>query len=219
MQWHVEQKTTHLKASTYKRKAVYLDAPDLAEKYKNKPDQLANVKSNAPSFEDPVRGVKLYKDSVHFTEDEEGAGVQTCTKRSVQGAEKGVKTKKPKPEPKAEPKAAPSDEKPLTATQRARLERLKGFLQKEVEALTDLLGSSCKEEKLIQWVPKPAMAKAEMLIPKANCAVAEIVLALGEEWAGKCAEVVGNATEARKEVQQATRSLQVFLAEAKEAAD
>ena len=41
---------------------TFLDSPDLAEKYKNKPDQLTNVRAKANSIICPTRGVRVYED-------------------------------------------------------------------------------------------------------------------------------------------------------------
>ena len=40
----------------------FLDSPGLAEKYKNKPDQLTNVRAKANSIICPTRGVRIYED-------------------------------------------------------------------------------------------------------------------------------------------------------------
>ena len=52
--------------NNFKGKSQWLDSPDLKEKYKNKPEQLQNVKDNAQTFDHPIRKVRLYED-IEFT--------------------------------------------------------------------------------------------------------------------------------------------------------
>ena len=43
-------------------RGVWLDEVDLAEKYKNKPDQLQSIKARARSITHPTRGVQVWED-------------------------------------------------------------------------------------------------------------------------------------------------------------
>ena len=52
---------------TLRANGEFLDSPDLAEKYKHKPEHLINVRARANSFICPARGTRIYEDMGYRT--------------------------------------------------------------------------------------------------------------------------------------------------------
>ena len=88
---------------TLRGNGEFLDSPDLAEKYKHKPEQLINVRARANSFICPARGTRIYEDMEYQTTfKEENTHMR---KRKLElSKEDNVRANIPKPPPKT-PKA------------------------------------------------------------------------------------------------------------------
>ena len=82
---------------------AFLDSPDLAEKYKNKPDQLTNVRAKANSIICPTRGVRIYED-LRYVSGFKDEATHTTKRKLDLSTEETVRAKKAKPPPKI-PKA------------------------------------------------------------------------------------------------------------------
>ena len=50
-------------AQSFRGTGKFFDEDDLRDKYKNKPEQLANVLANAKAFQCPIRDVKLFEET------------------------------------------------------------------------------------------------------------------------------------------------------------
>ena len=82
---------------------TFLDSPDLADKYKNKPDQLANVRAKANSIICPTRGCRVYED-LRYESGFKDEATHTTKRKLDLSTEETVRAKKAKPPPKI-PKA------------------------------------------------------------------------------------------------------------------
>ena len=186
-----------------------MDSPDLAEKYRNKPEQLLALKANAPRTFDEVRGVTLYRDTQYTYNSEEAASSETLTKRVLTTQEKGekrVKTEKKE--------GGGTSAQGLTQGRRTRLEKQRSALVKETEGLAELLKEMTEDQARSEYIPKPALAKITQRLKKAEIGIQDMSMALEEGWQGKGGEAIKSAQGQKAEVAEALRTLKVYKDEA-----
>ena len=210
LQIHAEKTNTYSRASTMKSSTRYLDSPDLKEKYKDKPDQLAHVKANAETFWHPVRKVKLYNDVEFCLDHEEELKEQTAQRVSCEDVQKGAKQQKPS----VEERSAGSTDKGLTPAQKDRMTKLQEKIVEKKKKLIELQ-EEAKQEKITEFIPPRCMSKVEEISKRTDCTVAEIGLALCDGWIGQPQDLMKTIMEAKKSLDETHSMCKTYVDQAK----
>jgi len=92
----MEQSHASSRVETFCKGGGFLDADDLDEKYKKKPQQLANIKANANTFKCPIRMCMMYQDPEYVLTDVAKDEKRSTTKRTVEAEFEMKKDKRAK---------------------------------------------------------------------------------------------------------------------------
>ena len=123
------QTDTSRSADRFKVKDVYMDEADVRTTFKDKPDQRDNILNAGAAFVCPKRKVDMYAVPEYVGENEEETEHKEENIRQLEQEEKDRPPKPPKapkpPKLPREPKPPKDNKKPLTDSQKKRLNGLK----------------------------------------------------------------------------------------------
>ena len=97
----LEQSHASSRLEVFTKGGGFVDEIDLNAKYKNKPEQLANIKANASQFTCPVRKCLMYQDPEYLLKNESREEHTSTTKRTIEAEVTVKKVKKAKTQPRA----------------------------------------------------------------------------------------------------------------------
>ena len=193
--------------SSFTNLGHFKDKTDLQDKYKSKPDQLANVLANCETFFCPKRQVLLYADPEYKLEDTRSTDTSRAVVRQLEQEEKVKPAKKAKATPKkataAEGEVGDPNVKALSEAQTSALNKLKekaDTMELQGCDLTKRLGS----HGVVHHVPSFLVQKFDTAFSALVSAIASITLAVELE---KC-----NLMSLRQEVATAMKDLKPHTA-------
>ena len=193
----------------------WLDEIDLDEKYKNKPEQLAEIKKRARTFVHPTRQVKLYED-LDF---DSSAGLTAKRKAEQrvesQSNEQEKKPKRQKTEKSSEAKTEKRAEKPLTAQQQEKYAKLAKKLDDAITTLEET-DTTVKSEQYVDYIAKAAHDTSNRALLEAQAQKAALTLMLEPGWAGKATQVEKEIRDKMGKAQTASTWLLKQIADADE---
>ena len=135
----------------------YFDEEDMNDKYKNKPEQLANIMANTRTFFCPVRQVWLYEDVKYKRTAKDGEEVSRTDKRKRQGI----------PTEQCQDANASgsggSKKKKVPGKAESDLPKLKAGEKKKILKKTETLNT--KRLQLMDWCCKAKSEKLKTLVP------------------------------------------------------
>ena len=176
----VHKETEAKQSLSLRNTGNFLDSPDLADKYKNKPKQLESIRANARSFVCPTRGCTLYEDpslqSVCTAEETRSEK----RKMDFSSEEHIPRSKKQRPEPKANKiEAGAEDGNKLDEKQTKRLNDWLDFLKTSEEGLENCEADIKDLGKFIPPIALDTLKEAQDMV-KAKQAVCETIKEIGE---------------------------------------
>lgn len=193
----------------------WLDEIDLDEKYKNKPEQLAEIKKRARTFVHPTRQVKLYED-LDF---DSTAGLTAKRKAEQrvesQSNEQEKKPKRQKTEKSSEAKTEKRAEKPLTAQQQEKYAKLAKKLDDAITTLEET-DTTVKSEQYVDYIAKAAHDTSNRALLEAQAQKAALALMLEPGWEGKATQVEKEIRDKMGKAQTASTWLLKQIADADE---
>ncbi len=151
----------------------WLDAEDMQEKHKNKPQMLQSIMNNTRSFKDPISETVLYEDMAYTSTTEEAHS--RSSKHTLSFEHNGVLKKKMQKKENKEKPAVEAGERPLVALTTVQQEQIGKLLEKFVktaERLTNKLNDA-QTDKLKDLIPQRVIrgaqsAKAELTKTRAE---------------------------------------------------
>ena len=178
----VEKETSKVDAD---EDVEWLDEVDLKAKYENKPDQLKAILSTAETRTHPTRKVTLYADITFKTKSSKSHEFQAEAKRQCTSLEviKGPKKIKKEEGDDGGAAAAPTQNKPLSNPQRARLTKLEQKMGQIWEQWTSLKDNT-DDVALKPFLPQPLLAAATKAMAEVDACIAEVPVVLSEAWVG-----------------------------------
>ena len=155
VQLHVEERKTDKLVLNFKGTGQFMDLVDLTEKFKDKPEQLANIKQHGRTFRDHNRGCTLYEVLTYESKSERQQVQVRDSKRSLNSETLLKPAKKAKAAVKAaKPAAALTDgHKPLTKAQKTALTSMKTKFDKVKESLSDIISCASDEPEIATLFP------------------------------------------------------------------
>ena len=193
----------------------WLDEIDLDEKYKNKPEQLAEIKKRARTFVHPTRQVKLYED-LDFDSTAGLTAKRTAEQRvESQSNEQEKKPKRQKTEKSSEAKTEKRAEKPLTAQQQEKYAKLAKKLDDAITTLEET-DTTVKSEQYVDYIAKAAHDTSNRALLEAQAQKAALTLMLEPGWAGKATQVEKEIRDKMGKAQTASTWLLKQIADADE---
>ncbi len=197
---YAEKKCQRSTSQAFSSNSQFLDETDLAKRFEGKPEQLAAVKRNARTIEDPVREVTLYevRDFAFASSD----SMRETEEHSLSLSSKDVaKAKKPKTE------AGPG------RAGLAKVRKLQPKLQEKVEEVGELVEMAAGEEYK-DFVPNNVLQRARLDLASAKEDVASLQMASSSDWAGSPVAVAKSCGKTLSEIAKTTKKLQGYLKEA-----
>ena len=193
----------------------WLDEIDLDEKYKNKPEQLAEIKKRARTFVHPTRQVKLYED-LDFDSTAGLTAKRTAEQRvESQSNEQEKKPKRQKTEKSSEAKTEKRAEKPLTAQQQEKYAKLAKKLDDAITTLEET-DTTVKSEQYVDYIAKAAHDTSNRALLEAQAQKAALALMLEPGWEGKATQVEKEIRDKMGKAQTASTWLLKQIADADE---
>ena len=169
--------------NNFKGKSQWLDSPDLKEKYKNKPEQLQNVKDNAQTFDHPIRKVRLYED-IEFTGETGMTHKRKSTRELEIEAEESMKKKKREARPrKLEGEGGPREARPraLAPTAKLRLQKALANNKKHLDLLKAAI-THAQDDKYSGYIANKVLSAAITCAGETAVSQAEVETVLEDGW-------------------------------------
>ena len=161
----------------------FLDSPDLAEKYRNKPKQLESIREKARKVHCPTRECILYEDPSY---ESNSTATETITeKRKMNFSSEEIIPQAKKPKVKKITAGEETDN--LKEGQQSKLEQWMGYLAKLQEELDKHEGEIVDLVKFMPPVAFDALKEAQLMVKKKQ----EVCETIKEE--GKCDDWCGLA--------------------------
>lgn len=190
------------KETAEEKKGTPYDMADLEKIFKDKPEQLENVLSTAPTFVHPQRGCKMWVvEDFNFSDVSKTENSEICMRELSQVDEKAIAAVKKQ-------KTANSIE-PLNTAQKGTVEKLLATL-KEAEtqgkSITDqLLG----DKFLMSFIPQVVQEEMQESVSNVVAQVALVAEALQESWTGNFKKVVDESGHVKKKYDAALKKSDV----------
>ena len=212
------QTDTSRSADRFKVKDVYMDEADVRTTFKDKPDQRDNILNAGAAFVCPKRKVDMYAVPEYVGENEEENEHKEENIRQLEQEEKDRPPKPPK-EPKPpklprEPKPPKDNKKPLTDSQKKRLNGLKTRMETHMAKLEEKEALANGDKKVMAYVPEPVKSVAATCKADALVSQADIALALADGWCGVAKEIIEPVAKAEQERKAAMERYTFYVNEA-----
>lgn len=197
----------------------WLDAPDMNDKYKNKPERLAAIFKNSRRWVCPVGEVVLWEDMEYQSKNvSRGASKRTLTS-TMAVAQKIARPKKIKVESvetdtTAATVVTEAVEKPLTAKQTEQLNKSMQDLDKLADKLKEAEERMQKDKIVNDMIPGYVKTKFRLAFAQALSVRAAIEITLENKIATGMAKQKTDVQKAKEELKAATAKLVVQLQEA-----
>ena len=220
VQTTLDEHRVHKATTNFSGLGKFMDEVDLAEKYKNKPEQLKNIMENAPKYFCPIRKVTLRSDPEYSLLQSDLVEQTRKSGRVVEEEDKIRPAKKAKAKSKALAVAEAVADGVVSAAvptlKQGQLNRLAKLMTKIVKASEGLAETETHltEQQLEELLPPFLLPRCKKIVALATSTVASLEMAIDAKK-GTFATLFNDADDCFKKTSSTADSLTNALEEAK----